>query len=174
MIKVDLDTDAISAALARALNVLSDSGMRDVMSEIGEELLDTTIKRIENGGPGPDGTPWAPKAESTYRRYVASGEGADRRTLIHMGYLSGHGLHYSFDSGFAELRVSALYGAVMQFGAAKGAFGPYSGISKKTGRKYSGVAPWGNIPARPFVGISQQNESDILDIISGALRSAFE
>lgn len=114
MISIDLDSDAISNALSEALAGLSDGGMGQVMASVGEYLLSSTVDRIGRGGPAPDGTPGAPKAESTYQRYVASGEGVDRRPLIHIGFLNEFGLHRSSGSDFAELGVSALYGMVMQ------------------------------------------------------------
>lgn len=45
---------------------------------------------------------------------------------------------------------------MMQFGGTKAAF-PHL---------------WGDIPARPFLGLSTQDESDILDTISEALAAA--
>jgi len=52
---------------------------------------------------------------------------------------------------------------VQQFGAKKGQFG-------KTRR--GAPIPWGNIPARPFLGVSVSDRSDILAILAEHLRKA--
>ncbi|MEQ3671482.1 MAG: phage virion morphogenesis protein [Pseudophaeobacter sp.] len=51
-----------------------------------------------------------------------------------------------------EYGSNAIQSAVMQFGAAKGAFGTASNGSS---------IPWGNIPARPFIGISEEDETNL-------------
>ena len=62
--------------------------------------------------------------------------------------------------------------AGQHFGAAKGSLGKYSGTDKN-GRAYSGVAPWGNMPARPFFGVSEQDRSNILAMIGKAMSQAW-
>jgi len=57
---------------------------------------------------------------------------------------------------FVELGTNKIYSAVMQFGAAKGAFGTNA---------RGGSIPWGNIPARPFLGISDQDRLNIAGIV---------
>ena len=66
------------------------------------------------------------------------------------------------DSGadFAQVGTNAIYAGTMQFGAARGAFGKSSRGTP---------LPWGDIPARPFMGISPDDESDILAILSDHL-----
>ena len=49
-----------------------------------------------------------------------------------------------------------IYAGVHQFGAKKGAFGTTS--------KGSPI-PWGDIAARPFLGVSNDDEREIVDII---------
>jgi len=53
--------------------------------------------------------------------------------------------------------------ATQQFGAAKGAFGR---------TKFNGPIPWGNIPARPFLGISEEDESNLVDMLREYLEEA--
>ncbi|MDX8377214.1 MAG: phage virion morphogenesis protein, partial [Mariprofundales bacterium] len=60
-------------------------------------------------------------------------------------------LAYNADNNGLEFGSNAIYAATHQFGADKGAFG-------------SGV-PWGDIPARPFLGFSDNDKDDIIDII---------
>ena len=105
-------------------------------------------------------------------RYRQKGEGIDSRPLIHTGEMSNERLHYQVLEDRLLVGSSALYAAVQNFGAAKGEFGAYSGVSKKNGRRYSGVAPWGDIPARPFVGISEEDREEILDTITEVIMEA--
>jgi phage gpG-like protein len=56
-----------------------------------------------------------------------------------------------------EVGSSLEYAAVQQLGARRGQFG-------RTRR--GAPIPWGDIPARPYLGISQADSSAILDIIS--------
>jgi phage gpG-like protein len=56
-----------------------------------------------------------------------------------------------------------IYAAVQQFGAAKGAFG-------RTSR--GAPIPWGNIPARPFLGISAEDEPLMLEIVAEWFQAA--
>jgi phage gpG-like protein len=57
---------------------------------------------------------------------------------------------------FAEVTTPEPYAAMMQFGGTRAAFPNL----------------WGNIPARPFMGLSDENQTDILDTIGEALASA--
>jgi phage gpG-like protein len=56
-----------------------------------------------------------------------------------------------------------IYSAVMQFGAAQGAFGSMSNGSP---------IPWGNIPARPFIGVSAEDQSNIIATLEDWLEGA--
>ena len=74
---------------------------------------------------------------------------------------------FSYFIGNNELTFGSPleYAATQQFGAEQGEFG--RGSFKK--RNGSFPIPWGDIPARPFVGISDQDQVEILDIIRGYL-----
>ncbi|MHB8921670.1 MAG: phage virion morphogenesis protein [Halothiobacillus sp.] len=56
-----------------------------------------------------------------------------------------------------EQHAGNLRPAFQQFGAAEGAFGETT-----TGHPI----PWGDIPARPFIGLSDKDEAEILNIIT--------
>jgi phage gpG-like protein len=55
------------------------------------------------------------------------------------------------------------YAAVQQFGAVAGALGR---------NKRGSPIPWGNIPARPFLGVSAQDKVEVLEILQEALLGA--
>lgn len=78
---------------------------------------------------------------------------------------------------------SLVYAAVQQFGARMGEFGRYSQVSRwnkyKEGdfRKYAGTQqgfpiPWGDIPARPYIGLSTTDQESVLAIMGSYLQSA--
>lgn len=109
---------------------------------------------------GPDGQKWKP----SLRARITGG-----RTLTKDGHLSGSisGRH---GRDFAEWGVNRIYAAIHQFGGeihAKGgalrfhlANGGFASVKKVT------------IPARPFLGISDDDRDDILDVIQTRIQGA--
>ena len=53
-----------------------------------------------------------------------------------------------------------MYAAVQQFGARAGSL--WSG---KDRRGRNAKAPWGDIPARPYLGLSAKDERNIMEIV---------
>lgn len=157
MITVDINSDQITAALANAVAVLTDTA--PLMAQVGEVLLAQTEERFVTHI-GPDGAAWAPRSAATLASYARrakkpGGQAAWGGLLHYSGQLGGN-LNSSSGADFAEVSSPEPYAAMMQFGGTKAAF-PHL---------------WGNIPARPFFGISPDDEAGILDVISEALESA--
>lgn len=171
MITVELKEDEITSGLERLMMTMSD--LSPIMADIGEYMVQSTRGRIANGVT-PDGQRFAPKSPATIQSYLTGGfpKGASAGPLIRTGDMMGMQLHHDSGPDFMELSSSALQAAVMHFGAAKGSLGAYSGTDKR-GRAYSGVAPWGDIPARPFLGISEDDRSNILMLIGDAMTQAW-
>jgi phage virion morphogenesis protein len=170
MFTVEIKDEAVTAALSRASAALGDT--TDLMRDIGKILVESTIDRFKLGT-APDGSKWAEKSQTTLNRYGArKSNRVDNRPLFGpSGRLSSQ-IFAEAGKDQVEIGSSAIYAATMQFGAAKGAFGAYNGTDKN-GHAYSGSTPWGNIPARPFLGISPTDSEYILeqiaDYLSGAL-----
>lgn len=147
MYTLDFNDDEAQRALNRLTEGLSDLSV--LMQEIAEFLVTSTKDRFGDGQ-APDGTPWAPKSQATLDAYAARGDRVDTRPLFGpSGQLS--------QTIFAETTADSvrwgspmIYSAVMQLGATQGAFGP--GI------------PWGDIPARPFLGISESDREGLTAI----------
>lgn len=151
MITIEINDDLITNALAGALGVLDD--MSDIMTKVAQTLRDQTEVRFAEQK-SPKGVPWAPRSPATIANY-------ERRKLTFGGILNLSGqlsgnLVSTSGADFAEVGTPEPYAAMMQFGGTKAAF-PHL---------------WGNIPARPFMGLSDENRSDILDTISAALSRA--
>ena len=163
MITIEIKDDEISAALARLSASLAD--MRPAMMDIGEALLRTTLQRFDEGV-SPDGVPWAPKSPVTLRAYAAKGYGSPERPLFGPSGTLSSGFAYEaspYSLIFGTTAPSKDYAATMQFGAVQGSFGR---------TKRNGPIPWGNIPARPFLGFSDGDRENILDILNEYLESA--
>ena len=162
MIRHKIDVSFAEAALAALSGRMTD--MTPVMQSLGEYLVASTRQRFPTGK-APDGTPWAPKSATTLARYAKQGDRQDPRPLYGpTGLLSQQVAHFPTATS-VEWGSSLIYSAVMQFGAAKGAFGTMSNGSP---------IPWGNIPARPFLGLSPEDEAVILDDLAEWLEGAVE
>ncbi|QBF31503.1 phage virion morphogenesis protein [Thalassococcus sp. S3] len=163
MYSVQINEDSVTDALARLEAHLGDMSL--AMNEIGEQQLTGIEERFQQGV-DPDGNPWAPKSATTIAAYEARGQRVDRRPLFGPN-ASGVPLRQSFfhqyGPDYVEVGSNAIQAAVMQFGAKKGAFGQ----TKKAGAtgKTSPI-PWGDIPARPMVGLSERDEANILETVA--------
>ena len=164
-----IENDEITAALARLSGALDN--LQPAMRELGEYFVDSTTQRFK-AGRAPDGSIWAAKSPVTI-----AAQGGRRTNRLDTRPLFGPSLSLSSTINFEDFpdRVEwgspMEYAAVQQFGAAAGSLGFYSGIDKN-GRSYSGVSPWGDIPARPFIGVSAEDEVNVLDIVADYLAQA--
>jgi phage virion morphogenesis protein len=155
MAELEYNLNELDPALERMLAGLEDK--TELMLALGEMLIASTQERIE-AGESPDGTPFAPRSPTTLKRYAKLGLSFGK-PLNQSGDMRRH-LHYEADADRVAWGSSAIQSAVMHFGAKKGAFGSYQG--KGFGDSTPSVSiPWGDIPARPFVGVSQEDETNI-------------
>lgn len=136
MITIEIKDDQITAALDGLVAHLGD--MTQVMRAIGELLQDSTNQRFQRSE-APDGSTWAAKSPVT--------RGDDRRPLYGPSGILNTTIALDLGPDHLELGTNTPYGAMMQFGGSKEAF-PHL---------------WGDIPARPFLGISEDDRSGILE-----------
>ena len=155
MLRVEMKSDQAFAALDRLAGALDD--MSPVMADVGEFLLESTEERFD-AGVDPEGAAWAPKSQTTIDAYVRRGKAVDRRPLWGPGegVRLAKSFHFASGPSFVEIGTNAIQSAVMHFGAKKGAFG-------KTKRGSS--IPWGDIPARPFLGLSETDQANIVELV---------
>ncbi len=144
---VELSTEAA----AQALSDLADPMARPIgfYRSAGAYLVDIAIPRNFSTESEPDGTPWAVLSPLTVARRGSTGpilRATGRMAASIVSQVSG-----------TSLRIGSPVeqAAVMQLGAAQGAFG-------RTSR--GGPIPWGTIPARPFLGLSGADEVEIIKI----------
>lgn len=154
-ITIELDTrevtDAISALVARMRDP------RPLMQDIGEVMVQSTKNRF-GAGIGPDGAAWEPNTALTLSRKKGT------KPLIGESHRLGNEITYALDGDGAGVSIGSnlIYAATQQFGADQGAFGR---------SKRGGPIPWGNIPARPFLGLADDDATAVLDIVQEHLES---
>ncbi len=146
MLDVTLDTSQVGKALDDLADRLGD--LTTPLNDIGEYLQISTDDRFRQKV-APDGSPWAPLSPVTLARKKGSGILREKGTLQDT-------LRKQVTSTELAFGTDRPYGAVHQFGQKKGASG-------KTGKGQS--IPWGDIPAREYLGLSSDDEAEVLLII---------
>ena len=147
-IKIELDDKRAQNALARLIRFGTD--MSPMMRDIGEKLLKTTRDRFVDQK-APYGTPWLQLKPAT----IAKKRKNKDKILTERGYLS-RLLTYQEGRDHVIIGSTRVYASTHQFGALRGAFG-----TTKRGQPI----PWGYIPPRPFLGVSDIDQQSIKDIV---------
>lgn len=113
---------------------------------LGAEAEKQIKRRISDEKTSPDGKKWD-KWSDDYAdtrhggHSLLEGEGHLRDNIYQTPSVSG-----------VEVGSNTIYAAVMHFGAEK--------------HEFKGIAPWGNIPPREFMGLSDENIKDQIEVIS--------
>lgn len=143
-ITVDLGVDDVSAALARVTAV--GRGLRAVYLDIGEYLLTATRDRAA-AQRAPDGSAWTPLSPRYQRR--KSRERPGLPILRYDFHMLGDRLGYQADDTVLLFGTSAVQGAAQQFGYKK-------------------------LPARPWLGLSDEDELEVVQIVADHYERALE
>ena len=117
------------------------------MLEMGEDITESTKQRFETGT-APDGSAWPLNSVLSTLLYKQGD-----KPLVDHGYLA-ESIHYQTlgNTGVA-IGTNKVQAAMMQFGGTKAQF-PHL---------------WGDIPARPYIGLSAADGQDILEILADYL-----
>lgn len=146
MIRIEFnDRDAETAITG--LGLLFDD-LTPVMEEIGETLVASTTDRFK-AGTAADGSPWKPKSAATLAKYAKGKDRVDSRPLHGPSLSLSRTIFHQAGARQVEVGSNRVYAAMMHFGGAKSAF-PHL---------------WGDIPARPFLGVSDDDRTAILEIV---------
>lgn len=176
MTRITITTEdvGVGAALARVIG--AGKNPRPLLVAIGETLAASTKRRFQTST-DPEGKPWAPNSPATIGRHLggfkgsfkkggglskkgAARAGAKKPLIGETRALSGNiAWQLQGDDGVA-IGSPMIYAATQQFGAKRGAFG-------KT--KRGAPVPWGDIPARPFLGLSAEDVETILELAADYL-----
>lgn len=141
--------------------------MTEVMDSIGAALVNSAVERIIVTNAGPDGEAWEP----SHRVKEHGG-----KTLYDTSLLA-RSLTHLPEPHQVRVGTNVPYASVMQFGAERGEFGAAIGRSDPTARRpwsqdYFTPLPWGDIPARPYLGVSSGDLKTIGDIVEVHFGSA--
>lgn len=173
-ITLTFDDTALVGFLDGLAGRVSDPGA--MLHQIGQAMVERSEARIA-GSPNNDLGEWAPNQPSTLDRWLEAKGRKSSKTGVKTGYKKGwesggekreaaagskkplQGIsgslagefHYNVSGSGVDWGNSMIYSRVQQFGAAKGSQGAN--------------APWGDIPARPFLGLSDGDKGEILNII---------
>jgi phage virion morphogenesis protein len=143
-------TPGLSGAIRHYLGRLADlfRSPEPIMRDIGEILVASTKQRFQTQT-DPTGRAWAPNTPVTRARK------RNPRVLTESGML-GDSIRYMLKDNGRGVSIGSnrVYAAMMQLGGKKAMY-PHL---------------WGDIPARPYLGVSQQDSVDLLDAFRGRIR----
>ena len=152
---VETDVSVAAAALGR----LTDDQLSQVMYEVGALIEDQTKLRIADEKATPEGQRWVPWSEA----YDNSRSHGKHSLLVSEGSLRESIQNYT--TGLtAVVGSNLIYAAVHQFG---------SDQSAVPADLPAGAAGTG-IPARPYLGLSADNRTDIEDLVVGRLEDLLQ
>ena len=149
------------------------------MKIIGAMVLISVQRNFEVGGRP---NKWAPLKASTLKKRKSGGG-----PLVVKGFAAGllGSIHSETTPSSATVGTDKIYAAVHQFGAAKGSFGMgLAGSFGRTGLMGSlergggwdlstqRQLPWGDIPARPFLLLQDEDREDILAVLANHVLGA--
>jgi phage virion morphogenesis protein len=141
-ISIDYDSQAVTAILDQLIANVSDT--QPAMMEIAEYLHERTRDHFDNQQ-DPDGTSWAPLAASTLKAKQRKGVPVDK--ILHGQHLHLRDTIFPFwsngEAGVSTGPGTEAYAATQQFGADER-----------------------NIPARPFLGLSAEDEAEVIEIMN--------
>ena len=156
-VELEFDNSQVLAAVRGALDELADP--RPLLLDIGEALVNSTRDRFI-AQRGPDGQTW----KTLSPRYLQTKSPNPGKILQRRGDMVRQ-IFPQVEGATLLVGTDRVYGAVHQFGALKGAFG-------KTRR--GAPIPWGDIPARPFLGISDDDAAEIIAIARDHLQARLQ
>lgn len=146
MAAVTLNADISGLArLQGRIDRLANLDRTALLAGIGAEVESQTRRRIEEEKAGPDGQAW-PEWSDRYAR----GRHGGHSLLIGEGDLL-DSIRHEVTGGHVEIGSNLVYAAIQQFG---------------------GEEVGSEIPARPYLGLSPENEADVLIVVEDFLERA--
>ena len=146
-------TEEVQKAFAKVLRRLKN--LKPAMKIIGETVRTSIVRNFEESG-RPE--KWAPLSPTTLKRR----KGKNTAPLIVKGFAGGMvgSINYRAGDDWVIVGTNKIQAAVHQFGAKKGEFGTTS---------RGAPIPWGDIPARPFMMVQDEDWTEIADAINDYL-----
>jgi len=154
-IELTLDDRELAGVPAQLIHAAAD--LRAPFNQFGDYLDRVTRDRFD-AQEAPDGTPWAELRDSTIEHKSKN----EDLILVLDGYLRDTLDHQETSDSFA-FGTDRLYGAAQQFGMPQG----YAGRTSR-----GAPIPWGDIPPRPYLGLSADDRRELLAILRDYLAGA--
>lgn len=182
-IRIDIDDREVLAALRRLLDAARD--LDPALNSIGEHLVESTRRRFETGT-APDGSKWPVNSQATYEHYLYLISGkygkTGKRGGTKKGYLLKDGRASAQSAGMlaAKRPLHGISGSLAQEfyhhlipgGVEVGSPMKYAAMQQFGGTKARWPQLWGDIPARPFLGLSDDDRRTVLEILRDHLETA--
>ncbi len=159
---VTIDLEGAEQANRQLLRLQQRVGnLSPVLADIGEHMVNSTHDNFETST-APDGTPWASNSPATFASMLGKSHhrkdgrinkrGANKvmskSPLIQSRTLM-QSTHYQVNGQAVEIGTNMVYGAMMHFGGSKSA---YPNL-------------WGDIPARPYLGLKAGDKPILLQMV---------
>jgi phage virion morphogenesis protein len=139
--EIQLESTEAQRALAR----LSPALLAQVSDEVGSLIEDQTKRRIEDDKTSPDGQPWAPWSPRHVARLSKRNRATARSLLVGEGDLR-DSIQNLVTGTDIMVGTPVIYGAIHQFGGDTSAGHPA-------------------IPARPYLGLSIENATEVEELV---------
>jgi phage virion morphogenesis protein len=167
MITIQVNDKQVLDVLSKMINRCQD--LRPALTEIGNDMVRSTKLRFGSAS-SPDGTPWAANSQVTIDRYLGLFSGSYKKD----GSLSKKGEARAGGKKPLTGETKALQGGINyqligSTGVSIGSPMVYAAMQQFGGLKSQFPHLWGDIPARPFLGVSDSDKANILDIIGSYL-----
>jgi phage virion morphogenesis protein len=146
---------------------------RPAYTAIGEYLIragDQNFARQQS----PDGRRWAPNTRLTIERYLAGALKNGSKLLDKKGRLNSKGSLFVSSKKILQGRTGMLrhrlFYRLVSDGVEYGSPEVYAAMQQFGGKKSAYPHLLGDIPARPFIGLSQGDEKTVVSIMAAYLR----
>lgn len=144
MATINVNTHEVERAITRLLS--HGENLTAPMKAAGEEMINRTQQRFRDKE-APDGTPWAANSPVTEKR---KGHGR---------VLEGESRELARQFSYSATSDSVTWGSLM----------PYAAMMHFGGTKAAYPHLWGDIPAREFIGLSDDDKDEVLAILTNHL-----
>jgi phage virion morphogenesis protein len=151
-VKIKVDDKQFRAKIEQLSRKSEDltPALRDIGGHLERSHEDRFVKAVS-----PAGQPWAKLSPVT----ISKKKNNIEKILQESGELR-DSLHFSVYQNVLEFGTNKVYGATHQFGARRGDLG----VTKR-----GDPIPWGDIPERPFIGLSDDDIQAIDEILTDHL-----
>lgn len=146
MIEIDYKDRSVLNALRRLDDRLGN--LKPAMRDIAGVLADASERAFQDEADPATGAPWAPLTEATV------GMRGDAHPILQRSGQLAASISPDWGRDFAAAGTNKVYAAMHQFGGTTAA---------------DSMIPGKDIPARPFLGLGDEDRDEILDIIRGHL-----